>query len=147
METKNLDTILKEFIDILPERQREVVEKRYGLHGEKPMTLEAIGQEKGLTRERIRQIEEAALETLKKNLNELSDLIERIKYQLELLGGIRREEQLLEEASALLTPKPVELWTSKAIRERWQNDINFLLDISPDFFIYFEKPVSILTGI
>jgi len=140
MDTKDLDTILKEFIGILSEKQREVIEKRYGLHGEKPMTLEAIGQEKGLTRERIRQIEEAALETLKKNLNELSDLIERIKYQLELLGGIRREEQLLEEASALLTPKPVELWTSKAIRERWQNDINFLLDISPYFFYFFEKP-------
>jgi len=77
----------------------------------------------------------------------LNDLIERIKYQLELLGGIRREQRLLEEAPALLTPDPVELWTSKAVRERWQNNVNFLLDISPDFFYFLKNRIFILTGI
>jgi len=140
MTEKDLTTTLKEFIGILTERQREVIEKRYGLHGEKPMTLEAIGQEKGLTRERIRQIEEAALETLKKNLDELNDLLERIKYQLEILGGVRREQRFLEEAPVLLTPDPAELWQDELTRERWQHYINFLLDLSPDFFYFFEKP-------
>ena len=49
----------------LPERERTVVALRYGLNGDRePMSLEAIGRELGLTRERVRQIEANALETL-----------------------------------------------------------------------------------
>ena len=49
----------------LPWRERRVLELRYGLSGEEPMTLEAIGVEVGVTRERVRQIESRALLKLK----------------------------------------------------------------------------------
>ena len=49
----------------LPEREREVVKMRYGLNGDvEPVSLEEIGRRMGLTRERVRQLESAALERL-----------------------------------------------------------------------------------
>ncbi len=49
----------------LPDRERTVVTLRFGLGGEEPMTLERIGGRLGLTRERVRQIEAAALKQLR----------------------------------------------------------------------------------
>jgi RNA polymerase primary sigma factor len=48
----------------LPERERKVLELRFGLHGGRPCTLEEVGRTLGLTRERIRQIENTTLERL-----------------------------------------------------------------------------------
>jgi RNA polymerase primary sigma factor len=55
---------LKIGLDSLPERNRRVLELRYGLDGRDPRTLDEIGREFGLTRERIRQIEVEALREL-----------------------------------------------------------------------------------
>ena len=49
----------------LPSRDREVLELRYGLGGRQPMTLEEVGVAFGVTRERIRQIENNTLKRLK----------------------------------------------------------------------------------
>lgn len=49
----------------LPGRDREVLELRYGLNGRQPMTLEEVGEAFGVTRERIRQIENNTLKRLK----------------------------------------------------------------------------------
>ncbi len=49
----------------LPKRDREVLELRYGLNGHQPMTLEEVGAAFGVTRERIRQIENNTLKRLK----------------------------------------------------------------------------------
>ena len=51
-------------LSALPERHRRVLELRYGLDGRDPRTLDEIGREFGLTRERIRQIEVEALREL-----------------------------------------------------------------------------------
>ncbi len=48
----------------LPHRERKVLELRYGLRGDEPMTLEQVGQAFGVTRERIRQIETRTLTKL-----------------------------------------------------------------------------------
>ncbi len=50
-------------LDALPERERRILELRFGFEGE-PWTLEAIGHELGLTRERVRQLEAQALARL-----------------------------------------------------------------------------------
>ncbi len=52
----------------LPDRERTVVTLRFGLGGEEPLTLERIGGRLGLTRERVRQIESAALQHLRRLL-------------------------------------------------------------------------------
>ncbi len=48
----------------LPERERKVIELRFGLSGEQPCTLEEVGKAFGVTRERIRQIENNTLKKL-----------------------------------------------------------------------------------
>lgn len=52
-------------LDDLPERERTVIRLRFGLSGEEPLTLEAIGGRLGVSRERVRQLEEAALKRLR----------------------------------------------------------------------------------
>ena len=52
-------------LDALPERERQVIELRYGLRGHEPLTLEEVGRAFGVTRERIRQLENNTLRKLK----------------------------------------------------------------------------------
>lgn len=56
---------VEEVLEALSEREAKVLEMRFGLKGQKPMTLEEVGKEFGVTRERIRQIEAKALRKLK----------------------------------------------------------------------------------
>ena len=59
------DDDLQKVLDSLGWRERKVIELRYGLGDEGPMTLEDIGHEVGVTRERVRQIESKTLAMLK----------------------------------------------------------------------------------
>jgi RNA polymerase primary sigma factor len=52
-------------LNALPERERQVIELRFGLRGHEPLTLEEVGAAFGVTRERIRQIETNTLRKLK----------------------------------------------------------------------------------
>lgn len=58
---KNIAMVL----NTLSEREKRVIELRFGLNGEKPCTLEEVGEKFGVTRERIRQIESKALRKLR----------------------------------------------------------------------------------
>jgi RNA polymerase primary sigma factor len=51
-------------LDALPIRERKVIEMRFGLNGDQPRTLEEVGRAFGVTRERIRQIENNTLKKL-----------------------------------------------------------------------------------
>src|SRR5687768_10274211 len=55
---------IEQALGALPERERHVIELRYGLRGERPLTLEEVGRAFGVTRERIRQIENTTLKKL-----------------------------------------------------------------------------------
>ena len=61
--------IVDYWVDELSDKQRAVVERRFGLHGFRRSTLEQIGEEIGVTRERVRQIQLDAL----KNLREMME--------------------------------------------------------------------------
>jgi len=67
---------LRDALARLPERERRILELRFGLDGE-PQSLEAIGAELGLTRERIRQLEAQAI-------SNLSDLLGASEDELQL---------------------------------------------------------------
>jgi RNA polymerase primary sigma factor len=55
---------IEKALDSLPERERKVIELRFGLTGAQPCTLEEVGRAFGVTRERIRQIENNTLKRL-----------------------------------------------------------------------------------
>ena len=57
-------------LDKLDPREARILKLHYGLEKNKPMALKEIGQEFGLTRERIRQIQRAALAKLYEHMNE-----------------------------------------------------------------------------
>ena len=59
---------LSELLEVLDDREREIIFKRYGLDGGKPKTLEEIGKKFGVTRERIRQLQNIALAKLRRAL-------------------------------------------------------------------------------
>jgi len=80
------------------DRDRSVVTERYGLSGEKPKTLEAIGKDLGITRERVRQIEKAATLKLEKaipNAAEIKSFHEKLEKTLTDFGGFSNEERLV----------------------------------------------------
>lgn len=68
LESKNLHSELDGLLDILDEREQRIIDARFGLDGKKPMTLEEVGLEFGVTRERIRQLQNVALTKMRKRL-------------------------------------------------------------------------------
>ena len=70
------ESVVRDTIESLPERERTIIKMRYGLNGHQdPQPLSRIGRELGITPERVRQIEERALEHLamQRELQALSD--------------------------------------------------------------------------
>jgi RNA polymerase nonessential primary-like sigma factor len=65
LQDSDLTTSLDHWLDELTEKQREVLARRFGLRGYEVSTLEEVGHEIGLTRERVRQIQVEALKRLR----------------------------------------------------------------------------------
>jgi len=65
IQCQDLNQVLDKWLLRLPDKQRAVVERRFGLHGYEKATLEQVGEEIGVTRERVRQIQMDALSRLR----------------------------------------------------------------------------------
>lgn len=65
LQNRDIQENLNRWIEELPEKQREVLSRRFGLRGYETSTLEDVGKEIGLTRERVRQIQVEALRCLR----------------------------------------------------------------------------------
>lgn len=70
---KNMHLQLDGLLEVLDERELKIIEARFGLNGQKPRTLEEVGQEFGVTRERIRQLQNIALKKLRRALQKRED--------------------------------------------------------------------------
>ncbi len=93
----NFSKQIENFLLLLTQKERHVVERRFNLDKKERATLEEIGQFYSVTRERIRQIEKNALNKLKRNL-ENGPLIEvgNLAYDLIMsANGVIREDQLI----------------------------------------------------
>jgi len=97
-------TILDNLFGALREKERDVLSQRFGLSQENKETLEAIGQNYNLTRERIRQIENTAVAKLRKHAEfekYISSLKNIINSLLQEHGGIMERHYLINNLSYL----------------------------------------------
>lgn len=81
---------LKEFSSAVLPRTRDIVWARFGLSGKRPKTLEAIGKEYGITRERVRQIIGSAFSVIRQKRDDerFVAIADRIVSAIEIRGGI-----------------------------------------------------------
>ena len=97
--TVNLQDLLENLFMVLTDKEATVIRKRFALKGEQKQTLEKIGKQFNVTRERIRQIESIALSKLKRTvrttrLDEVNSLAKEI---LRAHGGLMREDILISD--------------------------------------------------
>jgi hypothetical protein len=97
-----VDKLVESFLGMLPKRQREILEGRYGLKNGREMTLAALGARYGVTRERIRQIQNLSLNEIRSQSgkNGLDNFAALIAGHLSSLGGLRRDDMLISDMSA-----------------------------------------------
>jgi len=85
--------------DIENRRTQDVIRRRFGLIGGQPQTLQEIGEEYNITRERVRQIEKNGLDYL--NQQKIQDRIKLIENEIHQYfkdyGELRREEKLFDD--------------------------------------------------
>lgn len=92
-------TVVKRLLSVLPERAQNVLVSRYGLGANTaPVTLEAIGQEYGITRERVRQIENYGISVIRKSevFKDEAPAFEELRTVIEKMGVVVPEDELLE---------------------------------------------------
>jgi RNA polymerase nonessential primary-like sigma factor len=65
-EQHEMNLLVRDWLQKLPDKQRVVVMRRFGLDNDDPATLETLAEEMGVTRERVRQIQQEALVKLKR---------------------------------------------------------------------------------
>ena len=69
LRDKNLRGQVDGLIEVLDSREKKIISQRFGLDGGKPKTLEDVGKNLGVTRERIRQLQNVALAKLRRALS------------------------------------------------------------------------------
>ena len=78
LSEKNLQEEVSDLLGVLDERERKIINSRFGLDGGKTRTLEEVGQKFGVTRERIRQLQNIALAKLRRALRKREHPIEHL---------------------------------------------------------------------
>jgi hypothetical protein len=96
----NPKKMISELLKTLNDREQEILTKRYGLKGENKNTLEGIGKNYGITRERVRQIENIAIKKAKsiaEKLNQIEELKTSVNDLLDQYLGILSENTLINK--------------------------------------------------
>jgi len=117
--------ICQDLIKDLPQRQKDIVEQRFGLEDEERKTLEAIGQVYGITRERVRQIEEDGFSQIRPKLEKYQEVFQYFEGEIEKFGGLRKEDILLNSLAG----------------SKFQNQVFFLLILGEKFQRFAENKV------
>lgn len=117
VQNTNYKNITQKLLRDLPPRTKEVVARRFGLEKDERETLEAIGKSHGITRERVRQIEEDAFTKIRAKPAIFQSILDQFAAELKNNGGIRREDLLLKTLGG----------------EKYQNHVFFLLSLSSSF--------------
>jgi RNA polymerase primary sigma factor len=90
LQSKNVVNDLNSLIESLDARESEIIRLRFGLGGDKPKTLEEVGEMFGITRERVRQLQNMALTRMRKALIEK----EKQRSQDEIEEELREKKRM-----------------------------------------------------
>ncbi len=88
--------ICEKLLSFLPERTKKTVSRRFGLFFSEKETLELIGREYSITRERVRQIEKDGIKHIKKNLESYRDVFSFFDKKVKEFGSIKKETTLVD---------------------------------------------------
>lgn len=110
-----LKEIVNNLLIVLSQKEKHIIENRFSLNGRPKATLEKIGKEFNVTRERIRQIEKNALRKLQRNVvnTDLSRLNEFASLILDRNDGVSEENKMVNEILKM-AKKPDDVDTSSA---------------------------------
>ena len=100
MKTHPITNTVASLVKALTPRNRDILSRRFGLKKGKKETLESIGKSYGITRERVRQIEESTLAQLVKTSQGTTDLEKYAGMAKDIIarsGGIIKEKDLFRE--------------------------------------------------
>lgn len=112
----NYQKICSGLLKDLSQRTIDVIERRFGLREGKRETLESIGKSYGITRERVRQVENEGISQIKPKLENQQKIFQYFKTALERFGNLKKEELLLSSLGG----------------EKYQNQVFFFLTLGDD---------------
>lgn len=113
----NYQKVCRDLISDLSPRQKNIVVERFGLAGGERKTLEAVGKKFGITRERVRQIQDGTLDEIKSKVGAHQAIFQNFKTYFQKAGNLRKEEAMLQELG----------------RAKWPNQVYFLLSLEESF--------------
>ena len=113
----NYQKICSDLLQDLSSRQKDVLLRRFGLAGFQRETLESIGRDFGVTRERVRQIEKDSLLKVRPKLKKYQKVTNYFENCLKATGGLRKETAFLSSLAG----------------EKYQAEIFFLLTLAESF--------------
>ncbi|MEK7529142.1 MAG: sigma factor-like helix-turn-helix DNA-binding protein, partial [Patescibacteria group bacterium] len=101
---RELRTLVNNLLVVLSPKEKQIVEQRFSLNNNPKFTLEKIGKDFGVTRERIRQIEKNALRKLQRNVvnTKLHIVNQAGNYVLQKFDGVLLEDKLVNEILQLV---------------------------------------------
>ncbi len=101
LQSKSLVGDVNSVLAQLEPREADIIRLRFGLEGLEPLTLEEVGDKIGVTRERVRQLQEQALRQLRKNMSSMEKqrTIEEIKEEQRIAERAQILKGILEQAN------------------------------------------------
>ena len=97
MKSFKYKKICSDLLKDLGARQKSIMSRRFGLDQEDKETLEAIGRDFGICRERVRQIEQLGLKKVQEKVKKYNTVFASFSSYLNNFGGLKKESVLLEE--------------------------------------------------
>ncbi len=116
MKNFEYNKICFDLLEGLDERQKNVVSRRFALGQKEKETLESIGRDFGVCRERVRQIEKLGLKKVQKKAEKYKTVFASFTNYLNNFGGFKKESILLEELGG-----------------KYKNEVFFLLSLKNSF--------------
>ncbi len=109
--TATIRGVVGQLLSVLNTRNKDIISRRFGLKTGKKETLESIGKNYGITRERVRQIEEVSLKQIREGLtsglsSKIKPFVNLAENILDQAGGVTKEENLFAKFSGSSKDNP-----------------------------------------